>query len=350
MHLCVVSFKECWRTEDGWHSYGGFPVQMDAISQLFDTMTLVVVEGSPRSGGSPLPRHARVVPLPSPVGEDWARKLSVVGRLPNYLRLILAEIRRADVVHSPLPGDIAFLGFLAGLACKKRMVARYGGSWSDTPETTFMNRVTRACMRAVAGGRNVVLATGLGTQPPAPHMHWLFATAVSCDELKLISPNLSRPRRRPLRLIYAGRLSREKGVEYLLHGMASAYDQGFVQLGTLELYLAGDGSDRARLEAMVRRHPLRHNIAFLGQLDRSRLLQELASSDVCVLPSLTESFCKARLDAMLCGVPVLTTWVGFGREIVGRDGERGWVVAPETPMRSQTRSHASSLTPRIGPS
>jgi glycosyltransferase involved in cell wall biosynthesis len=29
---------------------------------------------------------------------------------------------------------------------------------------------------------------------------------------------------------------------------------------------------------------------------------------------------------MLCGVPVITTPVGFGREIVGADGERGWIV------------------------
>ena len=53
--------------------------------------------------------------------------------------------------------------------------------------------------------------------------------------------------------------------------------------------------------------------------------------DVCVLPSLTESFCKARLDAMLCGVPVLTTPVGFGREIVGQDDQRGWIVPAADP-------------------
>jgi glycosyltransferase involved in cell wall biosynthesis len=67
-------------------------------------------------------------------------------------------------------------------------------------------------------------------------------------------------------------------------------------------------------------------VEFRGQLSRTALLAELCRSDVCVLPSLTESFCKARLDAMLCGVPVVTTEVGFGREIVGADGERGWII------------------------
>jgi len=63
-------------------------------------------------------------------------------------------------------------------------------------------------------------------------------------------------------------------------------------------------------------------------MDRAGLIRELLRSDVSVLPSLTEGFPKARLDAMLCGVPVITTDVGFGRETIGLDGERGWVVPP----------------------
>jgi glycosyltransferase involved in cell wall biosynthesis len=66
-------------------------------------------------------------------------------------------------------------------------------------------------------------------------------------------------------------------------------------------------------------------------MDRQAVLAHLLETDVCVLPSHTEAFCKARLDAMLCGVAVVTTPVGFGREIVGRDGERGWLARPRDP-------------------
>ena len=65
---------------------------------------------------------------------------------------------------------------------------------------------------------------------------------------------------------------------------------------------------------------------FAGQLNRGALTATLCQADVCVLPSLSESFCKARLESMLCGTPVLTTEVGFGRELVGPEGERGWLV------------------------
>ena len=85
--------------------------------------------------------------------------------------------------------------------------------------------------------------------------------------------------------------------------------------------------------------------------------------DVCVLPSLTESFCKARLDAFLCGVPVITTAVGFGREIIGEDGERGWIVTSSDaqalaavlkrtthlPKIGHLSAHAAGNTPSVSP-
>jgi glycosyltransferase involved in cell wall biosynthesis len=100
----------------------------------------------------------------------------------------------------------------------------------------------------------------------------------------------------------------------------------------MRLHLVGDGPQRAALAARVREAGLDDIVTFCGQQARAATLQALCDADVCVLPSLTESFCKARLDAMLCGTPVLTTDVGFGTEIVGASGPgaglRGWVVEP----------------------
>jgi glycosyltransferase involved in cell wall biosynthesis len=77
-----------------------------------------------------------------------------------------------------------------------------------------------------------------------------------------------------------------------------------------QLTLMGDGPQRADLLAETKRLRCEDIVHFAGQLDRSALVQHLLSTDVCVLPSLSEGFCKARLDAMLCGVPVITTDVG----------------------------------------
>lgn len=324
--VCVVSFKECWPDAEGrWHSSGGFPVQMAGVASLFDETTLVVVESKPQRGGMPLPPGARVVPLAAPTGTDLRRKLSVASRLPSLVRTISRECREADVVHTPLPGDIALLGFFVGLALGKPVLARYGGSWTQTEASTVMNRVTRQSMRLAARGRNVMIATGAGDQPPAAGMSWLFATAISEAEVAGVHPDLDRPRSTPLRLIYPGRLSSEKGVRHLI-GAVTRLRRTQGDGAMPRLVLAGDGPEHAELARAVAAGDCGEFVEFRGQLSRPALLAELCRSDICVLPSLTESFCKARLDAMLCGVPVVTTAVGFGRELVGLDGDRGWIV------------------------
>jgi glycosyltransferase involved in cell wall biosynthesis len=95
-----------------------------------------------------------------------------------------------------------------------------------------------------------------------------------------------------------------------------------------ELVLAGDGPQRAALESEVERLQLTASVRFAGQLDRPALLAQLCAADAFVMPSLTEGFCKALIDAMLCGLPVIATPVGSGAAVVGADGERGWLVPP----------------------
>jgi glycosyltransferase involved in cell wall biosynthesis len=301
---------------------------MAGVASLFDETTLVIVGTAPQGGGMPLPAGARVVPLRSPTGTDLRRKLSVAARLPGLLRVLVRECRRADVVHTPLPGDIALLGFFVALALRKPVLARYGGSWTQTDASTVMNRVTRQCMRLAARGRNVMIATGTGERPPAPGMTWLFASAISRAEVAGIRPDLDRLPGRPLRLLYAGRLSPEKGVRHLVAAMGALRARAAPMP---HLVLVGDGRERPALERQATALGCAEAVEFRGQLGRAELLAELGRSDVCVLPSLTESFCKARLDAMLCGVPVVTTPVGFGREIVGDDGDRGWIVPSGSP-------------------
>jgi glycosyltransferase involved in cell wall biosynthesis len=327
MHLCAISFKECWQTESGeWYSSGGFPLQMAAIGSLFNRMTLLITRGRPLPGGIPLPSQAQVVPLHQPIGQDTRRKVSVISHLPYYLSTIAHHIRQADAVHTPLPGDIPLLGMMIALAMRKPLIARYGGSWQSTEQTTTMNRVTRLLMRRFAGGRNVMLATGEGDAPPAQGMAWIFSTALSQAELCQITPDLSRGIAQPVHLVYIGRLSPEKGVIHLLNAMELLSQSGFCPLPKVSLI--GDGPERQRLENHRRTLTCAPNITFTGQLNRSQLTQVLYQADLCVQPSLTEGFSKAWLDAMAHGLPVLASEVGAARTVLQGNGSRGWLTSP----------------------
>jgi hypothetical protein len=329
MNVCVVSFKEIWRDASGvWMTDGGFPRQMTAISSLFDEMVIVTPEVPARRGGIPLPMRARVKPLKCPAGVDARRKLSVLAGLGGHLRTMAPEIRRADVLHVPLPGDLPFIGMMLAQAYRKPLLARYGSSWSVNSETTMMNRLTKRWMRLTAGGRNVMVATGQDDEPPAPGMHWLFASAMWSCELNELRACLDRPLAHPPRLVYAGRLAPEKGLPVLIRALAQLYAEangsGSAWLPTLTL--AGDGPDRAALEAEARRLLPHGAVTFLGQLDRVGLTRCLRDADVCVHPSLTESLCKAWLDAMAHGLPVIAADVGAARAAIGEPGERGLLV------------------------
>jgi N-acetyl-alpha-D-glucosaminyl L-malate synthase BshA len=88
------------------------------------------------------------------------------------------------------------------------------------------------------------------------------------------------------------------------------------------LVLVGDGPDRSRIEGMVHTMGLSEWVCFLGA--QLHFLEVLENSDVFLLPSDTESFGLAALEAMSCGVPVVASRVGGLPEVV-IDGEQGFL-------------------------
>jgi len=90
----------------------------------------------------------------------------------------------------------------------------------------------------------------------------------------------------------------------------------------LRLRLVGDGPDRARLQAEVAARGLAADVEFLGeQIDLPAVMR---GADLFVLPSETESFGLAALEAMACGLPVVASDVGGLPEVIA-DGETGFL-------------------------
>jgi glycosyltransferase involved in cell wall biosynthesis len=327
LKLSVISSKMCWENGTGkWYSTGGFPLQIAAIGSLFSDIELLVLRGETEAGGIPLPEKARVVALPQPAGRDFRRKLSVFFNQRFYFRQIAQFVKEADVVHVPLPGDLPFLGLVVALFSGKPLIARYCGSWEDTSSATVMNRVTKTCLRVFAGGRRVMLATGVGSEPPAPRMHWIFSTSLTAEELSQIRPVLDRDLGNPARLVYIGSLSEEKGVNYLIQAIRRLKEDGFQPLP--QVTLIGNGPERPTLEGLVRELRCTNAIHFAGQLDRTMLSSQLMQADLCIQPSLTEGYSKAWLDAMVHGLPLVASDVGAARFVTGAEGERGWLAPP----------------------
>jgi glycosyltransferase involved in cell wall biosynthesis len=67
--------------------------------------------------------------------------------------------------------------------------------------------------------------------------------------------------------------------------------------------------------------------------DDDGLLQLYQNADILAVPTLADCFSLAAIEAMACGLPVITTAVGGIPEIV-MDGETGFLVAPGDPQQT----------------
>ncbi len=88
------------------------------------------------------------------------------------------------------------------------------------------------------------------------------------------------------------------------------------------LLLVGDGPERSRIEGLVRHERLQERVHFLGK--QESVIELLCCSDLLLLPSETESFGLAALEAMSCSVPVIASRVGGLPEVVAH-GETGYL-------------------------
>src|SRR5213082_856211 len=89
------------------------------------------------------------------------------------------------------------------------------------------------------------------------------------------------------------------------------------------LVLVGDGPERDAAEQEVDHLELRRDVRFLGKVDN--VAEILRGSDLFLLPSETESFGLAALEAMACAVPMLASAVGGLPEVVVH-GETGFLT------------------------
>jgi glycosyltransferase involved in cell wall biosynthesis len=127
------------------------------------------------------------------------------------------------------------------------------------------------------------------------------------------------------RVLVPATLARRKGQDVLLDALERCTARGALRL---QVWLAGEGSKRASLEARARRAPLFGRVHLLGA--RRDVFRLMRHADAIVLPSRFEGHPLALLEAMALGRPVLATRVGGVPEIVTHE-RTGLLVAPEDP-------------------
>lgn len=311
MHLLVISHKETWldpTSPTGYATNGGFPVQMQVISQLFDETLLLLLRRAtpPPSSLSPLAGHNLTAQaLPEPAGTDLRRKLALLTWLPHHLPVVWGAMRQADAIHAPVPGDLGLIGILLALAQRKLLFVRHCGTWGE-PET-LTERFLFWLLESIAGGRNLVLATGGGEASPSrrnPRIRWIFSSTLTQAEMAALPRADAWQPDIPPRLVTVARLEPQKNIQATIQALPRL----MARYPDITLSVVGDGRARPGLEQLSKDLGVAGQVRFQGNVAHAEVMRILSSSHIFVLPTrVKEGFPKAVLEAMACGLPVVAS-------------------------------------------
>lgn len=127
----------------------------------------------------------------------------------------------------------------------------------------------------------------------------------------------------PLKLVYVGRLVREKGLFEAVAAVAELCAEG----RRLSFDIAGSGADAEALRGSVRRLGVEQAVHFLGPVFGANKHALWQAADVFVFPTYAEGLPYALLEAMAAGTPAVTCPVGAIPDVM-QGGTHGLFVPP----------------------
>jgi hypothetical protein len=332
MKLAIVATNICWRSSrspSGYATDAGFVIPVRVLAEQFDATKVILPCAFPgnRQGEMELAgKNLTVVPLTPLSASVFLRRLSLPFWLVCNGPRLVREISRADAIHTRVPGDIGVVGTIVAFVWRKPLFVRHLNTWLES--RTFGERLERRLLETMAGDSNVVLATGESDEHPSrrnPTIRWIFSTTLSEHELETYAVHRTLSSSRSLRLIIVSRQELAKGTDILIRTLPYVRRK----FGNVGLDVVGDGSALPRFKKIAENMGLRDSVTFHGRLNHQRVIDLLQQADLFCLPTQSESFGKAILEALSCGLPVVTTRVPVLLRLVG--SRCGVVVNERTP-------------------
>jgi len=233
----------------------------------------------------------------------------------------------ADVVHASLWGASAFARVVnVGPGRPALVVSERGVEDHRHPVLNMINRTLKPVTDGYIGNSRAVVEFIRATHGIEQSDPRVVAIPNGLDPQVFHPMHQSDPdpQRRP-KLVGVGRLVPSKRFDFAISVLAQLYKQMDV-----ELAIAGDGTERSRLESLAYGLP----VTFLGHVsDRHSLANLLQRSDVLVMPSASEGYPNAVLEALACGLRVVASDIPGIREAAGvgvrlvDDSIDSWIAA-----------------------
>ncbi|XP_015787298.1 N-acetylglucosaminyl-phosphatidylinositol biosynthetic protein [Tetranychus urticae] len=157
------------------------------------------------------------------------------------------------------------------------------------------------------GKENTALRAGVD-----PNKIYVIPNAVDTNVFK---PDPSSRDSRYVTIIVASRLVYRKGIDLLIEAIPIICKQ----YPQTRFFIIGDGPKKVNLEQMVEENLLQSRVQMFGMVKHENIRDILIQGDIFLNSSLTEAFCMAIIEAVACGLQVVSTNVGGIPEVLPND-------------------------------
>lgn len=216
---------------------------------------------------------------------------------------ILSGRMRADVFHAVTDAQAILFPWLRG---RKVLTMHHVDKTppDSVPELifrTFFGIGTRIGIRQA----DMIICVSSQTKEEVMQRYGIPSSRLAVVPHAIASKFRPLPEVRKERVVgYIGAFKRRKNLEYLVRAFHLHTRQ--YPSSDLRLVLYGDGTDRGRLEALVRELGIDGRVEFRGPVPEEKLVETYNSFSMLAMTSFQEGFGFPIIEAQACGIPVLT--------------------------------------------
>lgn len=226
------------------------------------------------------------------------------NKIWNYLRLYLCAFKhiwRSDFVYIFYPNAFRLLAFVCSLFGKKYGLYVRGEIGLDDVTSLKIYRKASVVLTVSPKFTNMV------NERARRQIAETIRPMLTYDDGDIVKDRAYKGKKR-FELLLLCRLQREKGIIELLNALLKLKNSG---VDMIHLTVAGDGDFMTQSQEECNKLGLKDDVVFLGGVYDNDIKAELyKKADLYILPTYNEGFPRTLYEAMIFGVPVITTFVG----------------------------------------
>jgi glycosyltransferase involved in cell wall biosynthesis len=263
---------------------------------------------------------------PQWLGGIWG--LRAFARLLPYLWRLWRMASRADIVHVMANSGIAWYLFAAPAIHIARLrgkpaVVNYRGGLAES----FLAGSHRSVLASLQKAQRVIVPSGFLQAVFARYgvnAH-IIPNIVNVD---LFAPSAAAQTKSTPHVVIARNLESIYGIDVALRAVALLIKTH----PRLRVSIAGSGPELQNLQRLAQELQVSDNVTFTGRLEVAAMAELYRSADLVLNPTRVDNTPNSILEALACGVPVVSTDVG-GIPFLVRHGQEAWLLPPDDPSK-----------------